>query len=361
MNINRDNYEAYFLLYTDNELSVADKNMVDAFIAANTDLGEELVMLQQSILKPDAVVFIDKEKLLKAETIDAATEEKLLLLLDDELKGKEKEHFFALIQNNKTLQQEWLLLQQTKLTAANVAFQDKDSLYKKEDYKVVPIRWWRMAAAAMLIGFGLWGTVGYLNKGNTADTIVETLHINTPPAADTSTTPSLVKQENAVDGKINTATNDAAKAVDAKKTQRTINTSPDNIHHAVLPKQIDNKNIAITPQRLEIIPAPVVGDNINKEQSNKNDIANVEPETVTNNIESTNESPVTPANSFASNASLPESKTYNTFDDDDEERPKRTKVGGFFKRVKRVLERKTNIKTGNGDDVRIANMSFAMH
>ena len=65
MNINRNNYEEYFLLYIDNELSVAEKNMVEAFVAANADLGEELVMLQQSIVKPDTVAFPGKEKLIK--------------------------------------------------------------------------------------------------------------------------------------------------------------------------------------------------------------------------------------------------------------------------------------------------------
>ena len=53
---------------------------------------------------------------------------------------------------------------------------------------------------------------------------------------------------------------------------------------------------------------------------------------------------------------------YASFDeDDDEDRPRKSKLGAFFKRAKRVFERKTKIKTGNSEDVRIANMTFAMH
>ena len=48
-NINRHNYETFFLLYIDNELSVTEKKTVDEFVDANPDLQEELIMLQQSI------------------------------------------------------------------------------------------------------------------------------------------------------------------------------------------------------------------------------------------------------------------------------------------------------------------------
>ena len=48
-NINRYNYETYFLLYADNELSAIEKNSVDEFVLSNPDLGEELGMLLQTI------------------------------------------------------------------------------------------------------------------------------------------------------------------------------------------------------------------------------------------------------------------------------------------------------------------------
>ncbi len=64
MNINRNNYEEYFLLYADKELSPEQKNMVERFIQQNSDLEEEFIMLQQSVLKPDETIeYMSKRKI----------------------------------------------------------------------------------------------------------------------------------------------------------------------------------------------------------------------------------------------------------------------------------------------------------
>ena len=67
MNINRNNYEHFFLLYTDNELSAADRQAVELFIKDNADLQPELEMLQQTIVQPEPINFAAKNSLLKAE------------------------------------------------------------------------------------------------------------------------------------------------------------------------------------------------------------------------------------------------------------------------------------------------------
>ena len=62
--INRDNYEEYFLLYTDNELSDAERIAVDKFIKENPDLRGELIMLQQLKLKPEQNIFFGDKNIL---------------------------------------------------------------------------------------------------------------------------------------------------------------------------------------------------------------------------------------------------------------------------------------------------------
>src|SRR5688500_16224891 len=99
MNINRNNYEEYFLLYADKELSADEKSMVEMFVQQNPDLEEEFVMLQQSVVKPDNTIALEdksslfrKEALRQAQYINQANyEEKFLLYTDNELSSSEIE------------------------------------------------------------------------------------------------------------------------------------------------------------------------------------------------------------------------------------------------------------------------------
>jgi len=370
MNINRNNYEEYFLLYTDNELSEAERKMVDAFVAANPDLQEELLMLQQSVVKPMEVDFPGKAGLLKPETIDTATQEKLLLLLDNELKGKEKAAAQSLIQYNNAVKQEWEILQQTKFTAADtIIFNDKPLLYKKEAGKVVAVKWWRMAAAAMLIGFGLWGTVSYLNTTK-----------QEPGAGVTAGVQ--VKSETGNNAKTGLANEDSSKTVAADQTTSIVNTVNEKIENAdndvANQQQPAVKNIIVQPKQKPVQPGNINNtagieqeekennkkllERINNEDRNKEIYVAVQPETISNIPESIIDNSSAVKNTIAINTSVKNDTGDNeTFVfDEEEDKPRKTKLGGFFKRVKRVLERKTKIKTGNDDEVRIANMSFAM-
>ena len=50
MNITRNNYEEYFLLYADGELNATDKQAVENFLTIHPDLAEELDMLMEAVL-----------------------------------------------------------------------------------------------------------------------------------------------------------------------------------------------------------------------------------------------------------------------------------------------------------------------
>ncbi len=362
MNINRHNYEEYFLLYIDNELSVADKNMVEAFITANPDLAEELIMLQQSIVKPEEFVFSGKEDLLKPLIADKRIEEKLLLLLDNELPENEKKQILTLASSNEAIKKEWELLQQVKLSAADkITFEDKPSLYRKET-KIIPVAWWRVAAAAMLIGFGLWGAVSYLNRNiqNRGSEMVNISPAKTQPAAVSPKTETPVVIDNKNTETANNASEEAAiKSTpsvqkDAFKSSLPT-TAPVKNNSTIAATEIEEEN------KNDITPANE--SNINKDDSNKKMIVSVSPETNTIKPENNVEIPSSLKNEYAVNTSFNNSAGTQNFDsfEEEEDKPKKTKLGGFFKRVKRVIERKTKIKTGNDDEVKIANMSFAMN
>jgi hypothetical protein len=68
MNINRDNYESFFLLYIDRELKPGDMKGVEEFVRENEDLLKEFEWLQHTVYSPaDMVGFQEKELLFRRE------------------------------------------------------------------------------------------------------------------------------------------------------------------------------------------------------------------------------------------------------------------------------------------------------
>lgn len=161
MNINRYNYEEFFLLYVDNELTKAERLEVEAFVDANPDLREELNILNELKLKPESGIrFEAKELLMKPEAdgglINAANyEEFFLLYVDDELTASERREVEKFAAINPTMQQELSLLLQTKVEPEHaIVFPDKSLLYKQPetDRRPVVFMWRRViAVAAMLL------------------------------------------------------------------------------------------------------------------------------------------------------------------------------------------------------------------
>jgi len=180
MNINRHNYEEYFLLYIDNELNVDQKKQVELFVKENPDVEEELVMLQQSRLIPDNTIVFDKKHLLMKEENDSFIninnyEEWLVLYADDELNEEDKIAVEKFAAAHTHVQQELALFQQAKLQPEKIVFSNKDVLYRKEKIAVISMQWWRVAAAAILIiaaGITVYSVWNKRNNGSTPTDVV---------------------------------------------------------------------------------------------------------------------------------------------------------------------------------------------
>jgi len=178
MIITRHNYEEYFLLYVDNELSLQERRQVEAFVKENGDLEEELNMLKQTVLRPEkAVIFQNKGQLMKKSSgIEPINElnyqDYFVLYGDDELSMEENDMVEQFVYKNPQYQTEFELILQARFTPdTSIVFPDKESLYRKEkeETKVIYITWMRIAAAAVVLLFagGLGWNLFYNNSTST--------------------------------------------------------------------------------------------------------------------------------------------------------------------------------------------------
>jgi len=380
MNINRHNYEAFFLLYVDKELSAAERKVVDVFVQENPDLQMELLLLQQTVVKADDIVLDKKDWLFREEKI-SALQENLLLYTDDELNAADRNTVQAMLAADKKAMAEWSILQQTKLEPdTSVVFEDKQSLYRKEAGRVVSIKWWRVAAAAVLLGFGLWtGVSVYKNNfkvndgqgqlvttGKTSSGKIETTTAETRP----------VENKNPVITTADQNRGDQSNEINPNTTNEIVKQNTASQKEDIAVQNMGNKT---TDNNLKESSS----EKINKRASNKIIIAAVSPPdnnsvTVSGNDNaivknSLKEKISNSVNTDLSKGSNDQQTTavipvvYDNSTDEnnkdrilymDEEKVNRTVLGGFFRKAKRVLDRSANIKTGDG--IKVAGFEIAL-
>jgi len=157
ISINQHNYEEFFLLYVDGELSAADMRTVEQFAQANPGFADELDMLLQTRLTEEPILFDDKISLFRNESAEISLtnyEERFLLYVDNELDAVSKEKVETFVLQHPALQEPFTQLKQTRLEPETIVFPEKESLYRKEEKErpVFYLYWQRIAVAAALIG-----------------------------------------------------------------------------------------------------------------------------------------------------------------------------------------------------------------
>ena len=153
--ITRDNYEEFFLLYTDNELSEAERHAVERFVAEHPDLRDEWEALLQCKVSPDAhLIFPDRNALLKPEIEGSAYTGTLLSYIDGELNEEERSRIETVVHEQPHVAIELAVLRQTvSHPDPAVIFTEKDLLYKPETTRrVIPMHWLRVGIAAAVAG-----------------------------------------------------------------------------------------------------------------------------------------------------------------------------------------------------------------
>ena len=171
----------YCMLNADGELSPAEAQAFDAFLAQNPDLISEWQQWQQLKLQ-DVTLFPDKATLLQplSETL---SEEKAWLYIDGELSLADQAATEEWLRHDATSTQLIKELRSLLLEPTTVACPDKESLYRiSRQRPVIVMRWMLRVAAAVLIMVLCWPmfTEKPLQKTSPAEEVVSKSLVPSP-------------------------------------------------------------------------------------------------------------------------------------------------------------------------------------
>lgn len=342
MKIDRHNYEEYFLLFIDNELTVDQKKQVELFVKENPDLEEELVMLQQSRLIPDkSIVFNEKQLLIKEENnsfINMSNyEEWLVLYVDNELSEEQKVSVERFAATHSHVQQELDLFQQVKLQPEKLLFADKDILYRTAKPKVVVMQWWRVAVAAILIlavGITFYSLLNTSGNGEKGTAVRE---VATGKKQQPATNPNLVEKRSQDVLRGNDNKNEQVAVADQSAHKKAQATQP-----------LVNRNIVKATNKVPLPPTQqTVANRPMVKQIPDNTVADKISEPTINDALSVDNKKVDIDFSTKSVTSEP-AETLNTVEVASNTENKRFR--GFFRKATRLIERTTNINPTDDDN-----------
>lgn len=357
MDINRANYEEYFLLYADNELTDSEKAEVLIFVKNNKDLEAEFRMMLSTIAKPDTNIQLrDKTFLLKKDEsfINQNNYEEIFVLYhDNELSEDQKYQAEVFLSQHTGLKEEFDLIGIARFSPdSTIVFSDKKNLYKKErGGRVVPLLW-KVAAAAAFIGFILWVANFYFHQSNPS--LVNnalSLHKNISPKIESpaATLPTITNKNKANESVVRNA---PVKSILKKEKQSKPITDESNSMAAVNNEPGNEKFQQLASN---ILPKKVIDKIATDDQPQNMNVNN----DIVYSIAPVQSIAVVPAKETSTNVSyIDNSEIQNdnyVFYDVKADNFKRSKVGGFFKRVKRVVARTNPIaRLISGEDRQVA-------
>jgi hypothetical protein len=336
--ITRDNYEEYFLLYVDEELTVAEKAAVDAFAMLHPDLKEELDILLSTKL-PLQDINLENKQVLFADSMKVSTvDESLLLYIDNELPSAETAKVEEKIKADADFKRQHQLLLKTKVDAAEkIIYPYKEELYHKTERRI-QMYWWRIAVAAVIIiwaGSVNWfadeDTTGPVALQNTQPAAQQPAAIAKTPAAKPDVKEAVAPKQSSVSN--NTETIIAPKETYSAKTAVALPaTKATGITNTNEPASIEEPEVSAT------IPVDRVALQANGFQKASQQIIN--------NAVVTSEIPARNINTEAHAATpVPAEDAVATITNE-----KSGSLKGFLRKTTRFIERTTNINPVNADD-----------
>ncbi len=147
--INKHNYEAYWLDFLEGNLNADDAQALQVFFMEHPEIKPEAFDVDEFSLNPESIAFENKAALQRDENIpELSVQDALLIgLLEDALSDEQKTEAEALIQTNKCAAEDYNLYQQTRLFAnTDICYQGKRTLKRKVITRAFLIKYTSVAA-----------------------------------------------------------------------------------------------------------------------------------------------------------------------------------------------------------------------
>lgn len=361
MIINRHNYEEYFILYMDNELSNEERRQVEDFVQRHPDLKEELDLLFQYKIQPDTnIVFEGKEELMihngYASISLANYEEWLTMYIDNELSSQQRTEIEDFVAAHPQIKKEFEILQWTRLQPEEIIFTDKESLYRREE-KIRAMPWWRIAAAAvLLLGISI-ATIVLLNN-NSAKIHGDTAKSDPIKKSINSTTNNKSGSESRTNEQVVRNTDDKQDKIQLKEKHNVIVK-----HNTAASKNKNEPPLQIKKNE------PVLANNDN-EKKKTNELTQPTDNPYVNGLVDINKTKDYKPKDIPSELTNPGKKTDDPVvtvshiePSDQIEQPtgKKSKLRGFLRKVTRTFEKNTNINaTDNEERILIGGLALKL-
>ena len=168
MNINRNNYEAFFIDYYEGTLTSAQQQALELFLSENPDLKEEFENYEEVSVAASGIAFPEKSQLKHKEIIPVAGideenyEEYFIAFYENDLDEEKQKSLHQFLEANPHVQKEFGLHETLVLTPDNITYAGKSELKKKA---IVGYYWYAMAAAAVIL---LLLAINFLTRQNTS-------------------------------------------------------------------------------------------------------------------------------------------------------------------------------------------------
>ncbi|MFC2103826.1 hypothetical protein ACFLS4_00550 [Bacteroidota bacterium] len=156
IDINRNNYEEYFVDFLEGKLSPSDESLLMLFLNQNPDLKEELELYQEEPVLIGMDTFNNKTELKKQNILSALTsdnfDEICIACIENDLSEKDAIEFEKFIKENSERKKEVELYKLTKVIADNsIVFQSKHKLKRTTNKFVLRRNYTIISAAASII------------------------------------------------------------------------------------------------------------------------------------------------------------------------------------------------------------------